>query len=620
MKTINGIIKDAKKELEKSNQGTRLVGNRPHYPMLVLYNSAFDQEAFDAISATMGRVWPQSLRYLVNYRYTVPETTICYSTISDNRPQTVEEVGSTIDEAKKAREVFQSMRQWFVYNIIDTSTLAELADFEKHYGCIGTLDEALKDAHKTMLIVLLEDSSAKRQMTQDIRTFLSQHNAYDSTIILSTRARDNSMVDVSELYRIIGDLMILSNNDSVSAVDDEDFKRRTNLLFSQTSYIVSYILRERPNRKIAIQIINTIFNEVVAAINRPVEIDPALWGKKCGFENAKSGLCEAFLNQLELSVPAAAFQHLPMNATAVGAKVDLSRLSYREMRQYIYDDVFSGFVANYCRTQLAQDMDIHQCIRQFRQMVTEQVSSIELARLTDSIIDRCIDQLTPGTANEDVPLAEYFKRCIQVHIRKAYIFPGFKKVLQELRQEAIQKLAEAQQLQSAMQEHIPLLLVEEIGTVYASVTSAFLHSEEGQPYIHRILQAGDRDDAMPEAVFDTFCAVLRANPTLFSLPFLEEWAKRLDLTGDRIYREISTALTENADNMIRLYGNYSIEKRLKVFMLHTGDAAGNTPTVLYEHLQTTFAGDDLVQYFNTGYDDALEALTFIECSGNDLII
>ena len=92
------------------------------------------------------------------------------------------------------------------------------------------------------------------------------------------------------------------------------------------------------------------------------------------------------------------------------------------------------------------------------------------------------------------------------------------------------------------------------------------------------------------------------------------------MTGDRIYREISTALTDGMDEMIRLYGNAPTDYRLKVYMLHTTDAVGEHPTDLYTHLQTTFREDPFVQYFNTGYDDALEAISFVACEGTKLLL
>ena len=104
------------------------------------------------------------------------------------------------------------------------------------------------------------------------------------------------------------------------------------------------------------------------------------------------------------------------------------------------------------------------------------------------------------------------------------------------------------------------------------------------------------------------------------MPFIEEWERRLDLTGDRIYREISKTLTEKADDLIRLYGNLPISKAMTVYMLHTVDMRGENPTQLYEHLKETFRDNTLVQYFNTGYDDALEAISLIECNGRYLVM
>ena len=69
MKEIKDLIYSSELELEKYSQGTNIVGNRPHYPMLLLFNSAFDTNAYNSIFSKLGRVWPQSLQHLVKYRY-----------------------------------------------------------------------------------------------------------------------------------------------------------------------------------------------------------------------------------------------------------------------------------------------------------------------------------------------------------------------------------------------------------------------------------------------------------------------------------------------------------------------------------------------------------------------
>lgn len=620
MKTIENVIREAKHELEKSNQSTKIVGNRPHYPMLILYNTAFEKDDFESISSKMARVWPQSLKYLVNYRFTIDNQGVTCFDFLESAPKTKTEILNDIDNAKKAREVFQSMQQWYVYNILDTSTFRNVEDFIEHYNATTFIKDTLSDAHKNMLIVLLDDSSNSRTTAKAIREYLSKNSAYDSTIIISNRTRNNEMYDMKDLYRIVANILILSNNDSVSSVDDDDFKRRTSVLFSKTPYIVSYILRERPNKKIAIQILNTILSDINFKTKNPIELQASNWIKRLNFANSNSKICEDFLKKIELSVETKAFSHLPMNSNALNLKEDISQLTYRNTRQYIYDDVFNGFVSNYCKYQLSQDIDISQCIDDFRFEVLKEFSSVELSQLTDEIIDKIVSQLNVGTLNEDLNLSEYFKRSIQIHIRKNYIYPEFKRTLLELKKEAKEVLEQIQQLHSSFQSYIPLTMFDDIGTIYSNITSLFLQTGKGEVCANKILCAENNASDMLDEVLNTLKCILEENKDLFSLPFIEEWEKRLDLTGDRIYREISTALTENADDMIRLYGNCPIDKKLKVFMLHTYDANGKNPTTLYEHLQHTFLDDELVQYFNTGYDDALEALTFIACSDNNLII
>ncbi len=621
MEQIKKLIKRTELELEKTNQSIKIVGNRPHFPMLVIFNEVFTASDYDDIQQKLSRVWFQSMQNIAFYKYSITSSNqLGFYNLIDNAELTKKSVMDRLDEVRMARDVFESMKQMFVYNVVNTSEFESVDEFVQHYNIKQSVKEIVADACKLMLVVLLDDSSAKRTVSNEIREFLSKHSEYDSTIIISNRTRDNVMYKMDELNRIVANLFILSNNDSISNIDDMDYNRRVATLYNNSTYILSYILRERPNKKIGIQISNSILENAIDNIKPIEEYEFSEWNKRLGITNGKLTVCEDFISNLPCSVDQNIFAYLPMRDNAVEANLDFSNMPYSKFKNYIYDEVFNGFVASYCENQLMMDADVSDCVEKFKDYVKMRFSAAELCSISNVTADRLIDQLETGKADESLPIFGYFKDCVKNEVRSNLLYPSFKNVLIDLKNEAEVTVNHIKEVYSEYQKNIPLNAFENLGKIYHNITVNHFHTEQGHRDIQNIIAAGNNYDDIVEYIFECFYHIISSNKDLFALPFIEEWECRLDLAGAMIFKEINEVLTGGSDDMIRLYGNYPINKVLKVFMLHTSDANGENPTKLYQHLKDTFESDSLVQYFNTGYDDALEAITFIECSGANLII
>ncbi len=649
MNSISELIALSERELEKNSRGTKMVGNRPHYPMLCLYNDAFTPEACTSIAAKLERIWPQALQHLVSYGYsfsgerrsmtkklesalpqplidlmnrkvTTSEGAVEFWSLTDGSSVSSEELLGAVDSVQREHDSFASMTQLLVYNTVDTSNMESVADFERVYRVVDTFDRLIEGKKMRMLIVLLNDALAKKSLTREIKGFLAENSLYDSVVILSTRTRDNEVFEISELYRIVADLFILSNNDAVSSLDDADYKSRFATLYDRSIYTVSYVLCEKPNRKIAIQIDGLILDAVYADISRESgNSDWNTWIKKLEFDTGKSEICERFLSSLDVRVDLEAIEHLPLRESAVGALENIGECKFRTFCGYTYDDAVADFVDRYIEKALSGGMDCTPCVQQFQEFLYSRLSVSELKALDDATMDRVFEQLSCGTPNEELGVYEYFKRQIEIRLRRNVIYPQFKRCLTAARDNARAFAARIEALQAAYQKIIPLKN-DEIGTVYRLLTETYLNSAAGHAALMKIGRADNDAAAILSAVFDCFRSVIQANLDTFSLPFIDEWERRLNKSGDRIYREISKTLTDRADDLIRLYGNLPIHRKATVYMLHTADADGQNCTKLFEHLQETFKDDPLVQYVNTGYDDALEAISLILCQPSDLLM
>lgn len=614
---IEGIIKKSKLELEKRNMTTNIVGNRPHFPIFAMFDSEISKNDFESIFENLRRIWPQALKYVVSYKYSVKGDNVEFSSFGDGANVSNEMLLESLDRAKMAREVFASMQQWNVYNIIDTTRFNSAEEFAEYYYAFKTVNLTVVDAHKNMLIVLLNDSSAKREIARSIRKFLSDKSDYEATVIISNRDRNNQMYEMNELHRIVGNIIVLSNNDSISA-DKYDYNTRISSLYDRTPHIVSYILLDKPIYKISLQINEAILNAASNIANETKSYDNATWAKRFGFDNSRCEICERFIERVEPSVDEKIFLHLPMKT--LPEKLNVENMQYSNLKSYIFDDVFRGFVSNYCENQLSQDFDTEEVVEEFKNFVLSNFTYAELLNLSDDIIDIVISNLTVGSNSENTSINEYFRQCVRQHLRKNIFYPEFKRVIKNARKQALATKTAFEGFCDGLKPLIPLKMEDTLGTYYSKMVSAFCQTGSGRDALNDILCAGNTESDFAEKTFECFKKIIAENQKIFSMSFIEEWSQRLGQSGDMIYKKISNELTMGADEAIRLCGNYALHKKLKVIMLHTGDINGGAQTELYGHIKETFKDDNLVHYFNTGYDDAMEAISFIECKGTDLII
>lgn len=380
------------------------------------------------------------------------------------------------------------------------------------------------------------------------------------------------------------------------------------------------MLCEKPNHKIAIQINEIVINCALDYLKKTQTNELGSWYKKLGIDNGKSQICEKFIASLNINIDSDALRYIPLRASVVNKKVQLLSCTYKKFCEYSYDDVVTNFSEDYSRNFLLNNMDIRSCVDEFEKLVRENVSPSELIALDNATLDQIFGMINKGTLNDELTLPEYIRRQIEIDIRNNHILPQFKSIIRRLRENSNEVIKTLKDLQLRYKQIIPLNS-DDLGTTYKTLTENYFRGQSGNDSLRAICDPGNKTDDIFRELQKCFTKIVETNPTVFLLPFIEEWENRLNLTGDRIYREISLTLTKRSDDLIRLYGNLPIDKRLTVYMLHTVDANGENPTQLFQHLKEAFKYDDShVQYFNTGYDDALEAISLIACDNNNLLL
>ena len=57
MKNMNALIDRTTKELEHMTNLSKMVGNRPHFPMFILQNN-MDEECYNRLYYKVSKIWP----------------------------------------------------------------------------------------------------------------------------------------------------------------------------------------------------------------------------------------------------------------------------------------------------------------------------------------------------------------------------------------------------------------------------------------------------------------------------------------------------------------------------------------------------------------------------------
>lgn len=621
--TFEQLFSQAEYELGKTSKSIEHVGNRPHYPMFLAANAGFDTSAWNDVRYSLARIWPQTIKYLVTCRYQMDGDIPSFSSMEGAQPLQAEQIQTRLDEAKMQSSVFAEMSEWYLYNLIDTRCISSLDEFKRQYSLIHLLKDIVVDSARGILILLLDDSNAKRVLAEDIRQFLSTDSTYDCRIILSTRDMSNVNHKPEELRRIAGDVIVISNNDAVSKHDDEEFRARRGLFVHGGTYTVSYVIKENPNDRIALQICETL----IGHLGKQVSPDHAdnkygikYWTDLLEIKANRCGLCEKFVENVRLDVPKEAFDGLPVRLEAVGEKIDFSTVSYEKLARYTFADVFENFTVTYFQSCLSSELKFDDVVDQIKAMIIDQTPLSAVKGLDNEMIEQIMGQLRPGAADSRAPLPRYFEETMRAYLRRDLIYPKMRQVLEDLARD-VEKTEDAiKRVQLGFVTAKPPVSYADLGTIYKDTCDAYVSTPNGCKDLRNACAAGSDQEKILAGLYNCFGNMISQNDSLFSMPLVEAWAARLKMAGEAIFKEIGSALVGDQKEHLLLHTAGAVNPQMKVYMLHTTNENGEDPTDLYRYLKAAFEMDASVQFLNTGYDDSLEALIFASVEGINLAL
>lgn len=621
---VEQLILKTKNKLEINNQSVKNAGNRPRYPMILFYNDAFTQEKYLSIKDRIKKIWPGSVNHLLNYRYNNDsQSGFVLKKFESEIPVDENSVRLSMDDVQKNDNAFGGMEKWLIYNIIDTTEIESVQEFEKQYSILNYIVNMTDDQVQSMVIVLLNESSVKRGVAKEIREFLSRRSDYNSNIIISTRTKTNRMFDISQLYRLVSNILVLSCNDTVNSNTTDDYVKRSNILYSNNeTFTVSYVLCEKPNRKISIQINEMILDGIREYANKIVFKKPGVfeWKKMLAFENDEFQVAEKYMKQITLNDFIGLFQYLPMKSMPEKRDVSIESLSYKEFCNKYYASSLENYIDNVMTPKILNSLNFGLCVSEFKEYICKNVSLYELKDLSDSITEEIFAVSALSNNNSGISVKDYCINKIVYNIKKDYLYPEFKKVLKGLRENSI----EVEKIIYSLYDEMSSYSVagdSELGDIYKNRVSIYLSAnlEDGHKWTKKICNPANSAKEILSEISNCADDIIDSNREFFSMPYIEDWEARLGEKGDKIYNSINSTLTGNRDDHIHLYGHFISKNLLNVYLLHTGNADGTQKTKLYEHISQATREEQDNQYFNTGYDDAVEVISFISCKDINLV-
>ena len=597
------------------NYSANGVGNRPHYPMFVLSNTSTDFDMLCQFRKNAELVWPQSASNLVYASYNLKDGKI-YDICGEEA--TTDELSQKLDDVKCNHDAFAEMKKWCVYNVVDTSFVDDIVEFEAAYNYINVIKDIVVDTTVSMLVVILDDSTRMRKHADIIKHFLANENSkvYDGMIIVSNRTMDNAMQSKDEIYRIVSNVFTLSNNDAVGGFDNEDYSARNAILYSNRINTVSYTRLEQPMMEKAVQMIEIVLSEALKRFDKKsAPIDKQQWKDYFGISNGKIKMCEKYISSTDLTVDLSALLHIPLSRIDT-AYDDFGKMSYAKLKDCTFDGILERFVENYYTKELENNFPLKLFEEDYIKFISENIPSNCMLELDNNTLNEIYNELCAHNINNSTTIEDFIVNEICCNIRKK-VYLRFRTIISNMIKDAQRIKDTIVELHTAAQKEKPLIEPEFIGDIHKNLTYSYLQGAKGDSDIKSVMSTSNKMADIQIALERTIKSIITTHIDDFAKNFATMWISIFG-TSTEGTTKLRQALDGDYKRRISLNGVFSVDNVLSVYMFHTVDITGQQKTPLLDLMQQAYIVDNKIQFFNTGTDDSIEVMKFVDCGGNKL--
>ena len=575
--TIEEMVESSELKLRNYNSSHINAGNRPCYPMFIIYNNP---ENSKRIGVRLERFWPAAYTRLMQAHYTTD------SALIDINENTNFNIDANVNAVKGTSGIFSKMVSLCIYNIVDTSIFSSPQDFLGCFDTVQKVKQSVENAFslRSILIVLLDQSSGHEKDSTEIRQLLhtllynETRSDYDAVYILSNLHRDNTLVTPEEQCQAVADVLILSNN------DDPRLVNRCNIMYEPGGvFTVSWQLRERPYADITFQLYDAIWKNLASSYN------PAPYSESMRWES----LLPSDMLDIERKDDSF-YDGLPLKSVpepGANPPRQISKMSFNEYSKVGFPDMVEALAEEL--TGADYDIVYDQLKKKVYETSPSDLKNLKFEDLSSSRLP-----------NGDTPLPQYVVEYSEAMARK--------KLEDTCRSYQRRASDTSQLLRDALHNLLRICAGRNpLGSLYEKMVKSFFDQ-----YPKRVseLALSQRQDNLIKNTHMIFDEILNINNDIFSSSFAVEWSKRLDQVGAEIYLLLKNDLMNEVNNKILLGGSYvCADQPMSVYMLDSENETGG----LYTSFKTAFNGMDSVSFLDTGDPDMLEAVTLIRLSGND---
>lgn len=628
---IHELVENVKANIEDSNIRNSNVGNRPHFPSFITFYGSSSRNCLSFIN-TLKNIWSgQICKNLLFYRYDIVDSKLEFKDVNSEDIIVYDYIYDQLSNVGKVRDVFKIRKKWCTYNILDTSNIT----FEKFLTVYNSLDQIksiVDESIQSMVIIILNGSRSveRKKINYQIRKYLTENSVYDSTIVVSDRARGSLEIDSKELYGIISNLVLLSNNDAVSSYDDESYMIRTTKIYSKKPLLLSYNSLSKPIDDILYCMIDRLLDSVYYTIEKHTEETFTLneLNNILGIENGKLSAFEQFVESVKSKVSrdldySRIIQYLPMRSPQVYSQSDIIEKPISQLNDLYYDTLVL-IAKQYCCEIIKSEEGKH-TFENYKESINQKLNIVNASYITYDMVESTFKELLSviQTPSRELNSKMYLQLLVVYILQKDFIIPYCqnlsKNICDKEKKDSTRKSIDL--LLKKLDDELPISGFDDIPRFYGDNMSQYLNTDDGKKQKNDILKIGNTFEDLIEIVEQTLHKANNYCNESIKLPFIKVWANTLKLHPGEIFTRIRTTLLGDGNDGILLKGGeYPINDSLSVFMLHCYDRDGNNPTPLYKQFTEAYKDMNNVQFFNTGNDDSIKSIKFFECSGNNLII
>lgn len=628
---INELIENVRSNIEDNKIRMNNVGNRPHYPVFVSFYDSKIKNCLAFINNLQNTWSSQICKNLLFYRYVINDSRLKFFDVRTDTCVSTEQVYEHISESARTRDVVFARRdKWCTYNILDTSEMT-FEQFEQGYSSLSAFEEVVDERIQSMIVVIIRDgrSQERKKINYQIRNFLMRESIYDSVIIVSNRARGGLEVESEELYKIVSNLILLSNNDAVTPIDDEYYIERTTKLYCRKPLLVSYNSLCKPIKDILYCMIDKLFEEVNDKISYHYSnsLTPQEIYRIFGIENDKIKAFDEFIYQAEQNVVreldySSIVQHIPLYSPSIIAQSEIEIKPIEHLGDISFDSL-RLIANNYCDSLIRSDYG-KQVFEKYEKSIHDNLNIVNVSSITKEKVMDAFDEVLKGVcAPSKSETARNYLRLLVVYILKSkYIIPHCILLAETICDE--KKIADTRNsialFRQKLDEELPIAGFNEIPIFYGKNMIQYLSTDSGRNRLNQILKVGNTYNDLCSIVEQTLYEANEYCNESINMPFIHVWAKALKLHAGHIFGKIHKILHGDGADAILLRGAYPVIEELSVYMLHCYDRNGDNKTELYSQFREAYRDSDNVQFFNTSDDDSIESIKLYKCEGTSLII